>query len=379
MRLPNEQEERGMSAPVIYTIVAVSALILIILACVLFSNSQRPSNSNFNRAAKTVKEAEPSEMPEEAMEFAEGQSDIERLYKENKLRAEDLDFWDMYDYKEAETEPLPTESPTPTPTHEPTDEEKAADGRHVQVSYMDGTVEWLEIDEDIPLHTYDFTKMKAKNGKMAYYEGNKRLSRLGVTLSKESGSVDFEALREAGIDFVMLKVGGRGYETGLISADENFAANIEGAQKAGLEVGVYFSSQAVSVTEAAEEANFVTSQLLSYKITYPVAFRMDSITNDTARTDILGEEQKTQIAEAFLNTIKREGYSVVIYGDKQWFLTEVLPKELLNNYDVWLTEQSPVPDYPYQFKMWEYTAGETIPGVEKEVSYTISFVDYAQR
>lgn len=379
MRLPDEQDERGMSAPVIYTIVAVSALILIILACVLFSNSQRRLTTNYHTAAKTAADTETLEEPEETVEFAEGQSEIERLYKENKLRAEDLDFWDMYDYKEAQSQPTPTEKPTPTPTHEPTDEEKAADGRHVQVSYMDGTTEWLEIDEDIPLHSYDFTKMKAKNGKMAYYEGNKRLSRLGVTLSKESGSVDFEALREAGVDFVMLKVGGRGYETGLISADESFAANIEAAQKAGLEVGVYFSSQAVSVTEATEEANFVAGQLLSYKITYPVAFRMDSITNDTARTDILGQEQKTQIAEAFLNTIKREGYSVVIYGDKGWLLTEVLSKELLNNYDVWLTEQSPVPDYPYQFKMWEYAAGETIEGVEKEVSYTISFVDYAQR
>lgn len=380
MRLPDEQDERGMSTPVIYTIVVVSALILIILACVMISNNQ--NNSNRLKAQTTPTQA-PVEDMQGDIEFAEGQQDIEALYKDHKLRAEDLDFWDMYNESKPllveEAAPSPTQNPSPEASHEPTDEEKAADGRHVLVSYKDGTQEWLEIDEDLPVCDYDFTKMKTTNGKMTYYEGNKKLSRLGVELSEDSGTVDFEALKEDGIDFVMLKIGGRGYGTGLISMDKNFVTNMEAAQKAGFDIGIYFCSQAVTVEEAVEEAKFITDNLISYQIAYPVAFRMDSITNDNARTDILDAEQKTQIVEAFLNDVERAGYEVILYGDKGWLLTEILTSELLKEYDVWLTDSSAIPDYPYQFKMWEYSVGTTVSGVEKEANYTISFVDYTKR
>lgn len=377
MRLPDEQEERGIGTPVIVTIAVVSVLILIILAFVFMSNNQKNTNrGNYQTAA-----AQPEETPEDAMEFAEGQQDIESLYREHKLRAEDLDFWDMYEDKapEAVPEETPLESPTPEPSHEPTDEEKAKDGKHVLVSYKDGTEEWLEISENILLHNYDFTKMKITNGKMTYYEGNKKLSRLGVELSEENGVVDFEALKQSGIDFVMLRVGSRGYETGLIKQDEKFTDNIAAAMDAGLEVGVYFCSQAISAEEAVQEAEFVENALLSYRITYPVAFRMDSIVNDAARTDILDEEQKTQVAEAFLHDMERAGYSVILYGSKEWLLTEILPEELLEDIDVWLTEQTAIPEYPYQFKMWEYAGGESVNGVQGEVNYTVSFVDYSRR
>lgn len=380
MRLPDEQEERGVSTPVIYTIVAVSALILIILACVLVSNSKKPARNNLNAArATSVPVEEMAEDMEETIDFAEGQKDIEALYEENKLRAEDLDFWDMYDDEELSVAPEPTKEPTPEPSHEPTDEEKAADGKHVQVSYRDGTQEWMEIDEDLPVHTYDFTKMKATNSKMVYYEGNKKLSRLGVMLSAENGKVDFAALKEEGIDFVMLKVGARGYETGLITPDEAFANNAQKATEAGIKIGVYFSSQAVTVEEAAEEAAFVAAQLIPYEITYPVAYRMDSFAYDTARTDILDEEKKTQIAETFLGEIEKAGHQGILYGSKDWLLTEVLYGQLLSKWEVWLTEEKPVPDYPYQFQMWEYAQGESVAGITGDISYTISFVDYAQR
>lgn len=377
MRLPDEQEERGMGTPVVYMIIGVSALILIILAVVLVSNNQKTNKRNVAAAAIAKS---PSPTPVEEMAFSEGEKDIEKLYREKKLRAEDLDFWDMYqDEDTVIVEATPTPSPTPEPTHEPTDEEKAADGLHTLVTYRDGTEEWIPISEDIPLHSYDFTKMKASNGKMTYYEGNKKLSHLGVELSKDNGTVDFSALRSEGVDFVMLKLGARGYEKGQITLDDNFVTNIVEAEKAGMEIGVYFSSQAVTVEEAVEEAKFVADNLIPYKITYPVAFRMELVKNDASRIEYLDEKQKTQIAEAFLSYIGREGYETVIYGNKQWLLTELLPDELLLEYDVWLSDQEALPDYPYQFKMWEYAAGETLAGVNTKINYTISFVDYSKR
>ena len=161
------EEERGMGMPVIYTIVGVSAVILLILAVVFFSNSQRNSGSQ-NRAYAV---ASPSPTPEEALQQAEGEEngDIESLYRSHKLRSEDLDFWNMYqDGSVVVEEPEPTESPSPTASHEPTDEEMEADGRHIQVTLHDGEKEWVEINEELPQNEYDFTNLRIVNGKMEY-------------------------------------------------------------------------------------------------------------------------------------------------------------------------------------------------------------------
>lgn len=377
MRLLGESEEGGMGTPVIYMIVAVSAFVLIILAVVFISNGS--NNRSGNQGGTARASAEP--VPEETqVEFAKGQEDIESLYKEHKLRAEDLDFWNMYqDDDEIIVEAAPTESPKPTEDPEPTDEEKAKDGMHTKVTYRDGTEEWIEISEDIPLYTYDLTNIKITNDQMSYFVEGEKTSKLGVDISKSSGKVDFEALRDNGVDFVMIRLGSRGYETGLLSLDEKFVSNITEAQNAGLEVGVTFFSQAVTVEEAVEEAEYVASNLIPYKITYPVAFDMEYIANDKARIEILDEDQKTQIAEAFLKTVESEGYRSILYGNKTWLLTEIIPDKLLAEYDVWLSDQSPVPDYPYQFKMWKYASGLNISGVENETAYIISFVDYTRK
>ncbi len=376
MRLPGDNDERGMGMPVIYTIVAVSAFILLILVVVFISN-QKPSRSN----RKSDMAANATEVPdEEAVKFAEGQEDIEQLYKEGKLRAENLDFWGMYQNDPVLIEEAqPTESPEPTPSHEPTDEEKASDGLHVQVTYKDGTTEWLEISEKIPLYTYDFTNIKITNDHMEYFVDGEKCSWLGVDLSKKSGSVDFEALRANGIDFVMLRVGSRGYETGLLSLDESFEENITNARKAGLEVGVTFFSQALDVEEAVEEAEFVISNLLAHEVNYPIAFDMEYIANDKARIDILDKEEKTQIAETFLRTVEGEGYRGILYGNTSWILGELVPDKILREFDVWVTDQAPVPDFPYQFRMWKYAVNQEIPGIENKASYVISFVDYTRK
>ena len=350
---------------------------------VLVSNSQSRSGAKKRAEALAAASATSTPLPEEETEEDYGDASIEKLYREHKLRAEDLDFWDMYDgagtVVEEEASPSPSATPDPTPTPSPTEEELAADGRHIQVTYKDGTEEWIEIDDKLPKADYDFTKLKITNGRMAYYSGNKKLSRLGVMISSENGTVDFDRLSEDGIDFVMLKVGGRGYGTGLISLDSDFTTRIEAAQKAGLSVGCYFSSQAVTVEEAVEEAAFVKNQLLPYKISYPVALQMESIETDTARTDILDEKDRTEIAQAFLKDIVDAGYQGILYGDTNFLLTDVMPSEMLKDYDVFLEDEEAIPAYPYQYKMWEYAAQENINGVEKPASYVISFTDYANR
>lgn len=376
MRLPDETEERGMGVPVIYTMVAVCVFVLVILGIVLVSNREKNTGRKHHHQTMTT-----SPSPTAEVAFAEGQEDIEALYHENKLRAEDLDFWDMYETDELPKEAEPTTSPSPSPSHSPTPEELAADGKHILITDREGKEKWVEVSEKLPPNAYKLTDIKIINGKMAYYQDGEKCSTLGVDLSKSSGNVDFELLKADGIDFVMLKIGGRGYDSGVITLDDNFPKNIASAREAGLEIGIYFFSQAVTTKEAIEEVEFVTENLVPYKqlITYPVVFDMEYIVNDESRIELTTVKEKTEITKAFLTGIADAGYEPMIYGNKNWLLGEIEPDTLLKEYDVWLNDQSPVPDYPYDFKMWKYSTGESINGIEGSAGYTISFVDYTRR
>ncbi len=144
-------------------------------------------------------------------------------------------------------------------------------------------------------------------------------------------------------------------------------------------VGVVFSSQAIDVEEAVEEAEYVITNLIPYHITYPVAFEMKYAANDKSRIDSLTADEKSQIAEAFLSEIEYEGYRTLLYGDRNFLLGEIYGDKLLEDYDVWLSDQSAVPDYPYRFRLWRYAGSQEIDGVEKKAAYSISFVDYSRK
>ena len=342
----DNDNDRGLSLPVIYTMIAMAGIVLIVILVVVSQNT-RSSNR------KTAAGLTPTPVVE-AVDLRDGESG--EAGENTGLRSEDLDFWNMYGDRNAGevVEESPTPSPSPTPTEDP--------------AY-----------EDVQKNAIDFTKIKIVNDQMGYYPESEKTSKLGVELSKSNGKVDFDWLKRNGIDFVMLKIGGRGYESGVISLDEQFTDYIEAAKKADLDIGVSFYSQAVSVTEAVEEANFVVNQLQSYTIRYPVALVMEEITNDTARTDTLSVDQRSQIAEAFLQTIQYDGYHVILYGNEQWLMEKIRPDGLLTDYDVLLNDTNPLPEYPYEFKMWRYATDISLAGIENGGAYIISFVDYSMK
>ena len=389
MRLPGEEESRGTGLPVIYMLVGVSACVLILLLVLVQSNSKKNSGSDYIKEMKqqqekvAAAEAE-AEQPEESV---------------SKLRAEDLDFWDMYPVDEESGEAAannmgssdePEKSSFAKKAEKDREEQQqkaqeeiddpATDGKHTLVTTPEGEDEWVLISPYLPKNTYDFTKMEEKAGLKHYMENGRKISYVGVDISKQTGSVNFAGLKAAGVDYAMIRVGARGYSTGQISVDENFKANIEGAIAEGLDVGVYFYSQAISQDEAVQEANIVIQNLEQYrgKVKYPVAFDMEFVVNDEARIDGLSREDRTTIAAAFLETVRAAGYVPMIYGDKEWLIKEIDTAKL-QDYDVWLAQEADIPDYPYEYAMWQYTTTGTVNGIAGNADLNICFIGYSQR
>lgn len=258
------------------------------------------------------------------------------------------------------------------------DEDEDEEITRIQVKHADGTKEWVDINDDIPGNKYDFSKLTYQKPIMNYHEDGKLVSKCGVDISANQGDVDFSKLKSAGCDFVMIKIGARGYSSGRIVMDANYEENLRAAKKAGLDIGVYFCSQAVSRAEAREEADELLDAIADYKVKYPIAFVMETVEDDMARIEALDMTDRTQVAKAFMNRVEDAGYTPMLYGDKEWLLTMV-DMEALQDYDVWYAQDSDKPDYPYEFGMWQYDSDAGIKGITGDAAMTISFKDYAKQ
>ena len=198
-------------------------------------------------------------------------------------------------------------------------------------------------------------------------------------MSSHQKDIDWWAVRQAGVDFAIIRAGYRGYGSeGLIHEDPYFRQNMEGALAAGIDVGVYFFSQATTADEAEEEAGYLLWLIEDYReeITYPVVYDWEKISGDEARTDGVDPALLTDFAIAFCERVKTVGYTPAVYFNQDLgYLSYDLSR--LTGYDLWLAELSTAPGFYYDFQMWQYSHTSAVPGIATSVDRNISFVNYA--
>ncbi len=215
-----------------------------------------------------------------------------------------------------------------------------------------------------------------ENGYPSYYQDGKKISHLGADLSEYQGDVDFAAMKNAGVEFVMLRIGGRYYgEDGLLYNDKAFDTYYQQAKAAGLKVGAYFFSQAASADDAAEEAKYAIEKLGGKQLDYPIALDWENIADDNARTDNVNGDQLTVIAETFCDTVTASGYKSLVYSNTQQMFV-MYDFETMKDYDFWLADYREFPTMYYKFDMWQYTMEGKIDGVEGTIDLNISFTDF---
>ena len=195
----------------------------------------------------------------------------------------------------------------------------------------------------------------------------------GVDVSVYQGEIDWQAVADAGVDFAIIRVGYRGYSQGAIQPDTNFQKNMEGALKAGLDVGVYFFSQAITPEEARQEADYTLSLLESYPITCPVVYDWEPITfAEGARTDQLEHEVLTQCAAAFCQRVAQAGYTPAVYFNQEMGYFSFDLKEL-SPFQFWLAEYDSYPSFYYGFTLWQYTHEGRVDGIQTPVDWNLDF------
>lgn len=204
------------------------------------------------------------------------------------------------------------------------------------------------------------------------YIGRKYKASRGVDVSSFQGDIDWQQVYESGVRFAVVRVGGTYYGSGEMYEDDKFISNVENAEKAGLRVGVYFFSQAVSVDEARAEARFVISALGGRELSLPVFFDWERIGDDAARTDAVSNEELTDIAVAFCEEIKSAGYAagVYVYNDTGYYGYDLAR---LDDYMLWGVGIGSYPYFYYAHEMWQYSFKGTVPGIDAACDLNMLF------
>lgn len=399
MRYTDEyyEDSKAFNPAYVYMILAMSFVVLAVIGLMFLQNGTKKSGTGY-----LIAKAQATGTLER--ETAKQEKEINELISGSTLTSDQLDIWTLPSTGREKNTNADTKNGTvrnkttgevvagsetqtttllkeETTVHDIAQKEELVSTEEFEdmtkVSYTDGTDEWLDINFALEQNTYDKSKFVYEKPFMKYMENGKEKSYLGIDLSSKSGDVNFYRLKNAGCDYVMIRVGSRGYSSGRIVMDEKHQDYLAKAEKAGLDIGVYFYSQAVTEEEIFEEVDAVIEAIKDYDVTYPVVFDMEQVEGDFARTDALDVDTRTLLAKTFLAEIEDAGYKPMLYGNKEWLLTKFNLEEL-QEYDVWLDQTSNTPDYPYQYQMWQYTQKGTVNGVEELTGLSVSMVDYSE-
>lgn len=195
----------------------------------------------------------------------------------------------------------------------------------------------------------------------------------GIDVSKWNKEIDWEQVADSGVEFVIIRCGYRGSNSGYLVEDPYFEQNIRGAKNAGLKVGVYFFTQAIDVTEAVEEASIALTLCAEYELDYPIFIDTEGA-GGNGRADNLDAVTRTEVCDAFCRTIESSGYRAGVYASCNWFNNNLISDGLGHHY-IWLAEYRKVPQYSGKYDMWQYTSKGSVAGIDGNVDLNIGYIN----
>lgn len=195
----------------------------------------------------------------------------------------------------------------------------------------------------------------------------------GIDVSSYQGKVNWKKVAASGVTFAIIRVGGRGYgvNTANLYEDKMAQTNYKAAKKAGLKIGAYFFSQAITPEEAVEEAEFLLEKTADWELDMPLVYDWEYI-SETARTANVDQQTLTDCMIAFCERIKKAGKTPMIYFNPNQ-AKRMFHIEQVTDYDFWLAMYTDWMTYPYKFHMWQYTNQGTVPGVSGKVDINLLF------
>ncbi|MCD7796655.1 MAG: fibronectin type III domain-containing protein [Clostridiales bacterium] len=201
----------------------------------------------------------------------------------------------------------------------------------------------------------------------------------GIDVSKHNGTINFKKVKADGIDFVFIRVGYTGYTKSSFSLnyDSNYKTYIKDALAAGLKVGVYWYSQALTTTEAVQEATKLLSAISSYDITMPVVMDYEFAGTSAGRLDSasLSKSKMTANVLAFLDTVSSAGYDACLYASKSFLENRMNVSNISSLYTIWLAHYTTSTSYSGDYEYWQYSSKGSVSGISGNTDVNFRYID----
>ena len=212
------------------------------------------------------------------------------------------------------------------------------------------------------------TGWKEIDGIQYYFNGSGVLnSRTVIDVSRFNGSIDWNAVKASGIDYAIIRVGYRGYESGKLVMDSRFEENMQGAIAAGIKVGAYIVTQAVNTSEAVEEASFIVNACKKYNISLPLCIDVESAGGGAGRGDKISVSTRTAVINAFSQTIRSAGYTPMLYASKSWLENKINTGSVYGYCNIWIARYNDTLGYGSRYDMWQFTSSGSVNGISGSV------------
>lgn len=236
------------------------------------------------------------------------------------------------------------------------------------ISYLIKTEKDIDVEAEDPQEKEDISEQSEKTDLRI----DMSAAAFGIDVSKWNGEIDWKKVKEAGVEFAIIRCGYRGSKTGVLVEDPYFRRNLKGAKAAGVDVGIYFFTQAINENEAVEEASTVLTLLDGEQIDYPIFIDTEG---SGGRADSLDVETRTSVCTTFMRTIESagKGYKAGVYASRNWFYKKVRDSEF-TPYVIWVAEYNDSPKYVGKYGMWQYTSSGSVDGISGRVDFDQSYL-----
>ncbi|MBQ6663449.1 MAG: cell wall-binding repeat-containing protein [Firmicutes bacterium] len=226
----------------------------------------------------------------------------------------------------------------------------------------------IAVSETVFSETAGCTYLTDGNGWVTQMEASAK----GIDVSEFNATINWKKVAKSGISFAFIRVGGRYGVRATIYDDERFVENIKGAAKAGIKTGVYFFTQAITVKEAIQEANYTLEKVKDYQIDLPIVFDTEFMYN--GRHNNLDKQARTKVARAFCERVRKAGYTPMIYASSTYLRDELDLTQL--PYDIWVAEWTDKLSYQGPYRFWQYAADGQVDGITGNVDLDYMFGEY---
>lgn len=235
--------------------------------------------------------------------------------------------------------------------------------KKTETVYDDG---WQNVDGN----RYYYQNGKALTGwheidGIQYYFSNSGVlsSRTVIDVSRFNGNIDWNAVKASGIDYAIIRVGYRGYESGTLVMDSKFEANMSGAISAGIKVGAYIVTQAVNTSEAVEEASFIVQACSKYSISLPLVIDVESAGGGAGRGDKISASTRTAVINAYSQAVRNAGYTPMLYASKSWLEGRINTGSVYSSCKIWIARYNDTLGYSGRYNMWQFRSDGGVDGI----------------